>query len=62
MYKGKIVEFAPTDEIFQNPLHPYTKGLLKAAIEYKSVKREKEIVIPDGGKLVDQGGGHFVYS
>ena len=30
MYAGKIVETAPVLEIFKNPLHPYTKGLLKA--------------------------------
>jgi peptide/nickel transport system ATP-binding protein len=28
MYKGKIVEQGTTKEIFQNPQHPYTKGLL----------------------------------
>ncbi len=28
MYKGKIVEQGPVLEIFQNPKHPYTKGLL----------------------------------
>lgn len=28
MYAGKIVENAPVDEIFANPLHPYTKGLI----------------------------------
>lgn len=30
MYTGKIVEFSSADEIFDNPLHPYTKGLVKA--------------------------------
>lgn len=28
MYAGKIVEYAKTVELFQNPLHPYTKGLM----------------------------------
>ena len=28
MYGGKIVETGTTDEIFYNPQHPYTKGLL----------------------------------
>jgi oligopeptide/dipeptide ABC transporter ATP-binding protein len=30
MYTGKIVEFSSADEIFDNPMHPYTKGLIKA--------------------------------
>jgi peptide/nickel transport system ATP-binding protein len=30
MYLGKIVEQAPVKEIFANPKHPYTKGLLKS--------------------------------
>lgn len=28
MYRGKIVEYGPVDQIFANPDHPYTKGLL----------------------------------
>ncbi|MEM9486031.1 MAG: ABC transporter ATP-binding protein, partial [Cyanobacteria bacterium P01_F01_bin.116] len=28
MYRGNIVEYGPIDQIFENPEHPYTKGLL----------------------------------
>lgn len=30
MYAGRIVEIGPTNQMFVNPSHPYTKGLLKA--------------------------------
>ena len=30
MYFGKMVELAPSDELFKNPMHPYTKSLLSA--------------------------------
>ncbi len=30
MYAGKIMEYAPVDALFQNPMHPYTQGLLNS--------------------------------
>jgi oligopeptide transport system ATP-binding protein len=30
MYYGKLVELATSEELFKNPLHPYTKSLLSA--------------------------------
>jgi oligopeptide/dipeptide ABC transporter ATP-binding protein len=30
MYAGKVVEAAPTGDIFKNPKHPYTRGLLQS--------------------------------
>jgi oligopeptide transport system ATP-binding protein len=30
MYFGKMVELADSDELFKNPLHPYTRSLLSA--------------------------------
>jgi peptide/nickel transport system ATP-binding protein len=34
MYAGEIVEMAATEELFRNPLHPYTKGLLASLPEF----------------------------
>ncbi len=33
MCRGRIVEYAPRQELFKNPTHPYTKGLLAAVPE-----------------------------
>lgn len=40
MYRGKLVEVAPTKELFSNPQHGYTKALL-SAIPYPDPVREK---------------------
>jgi peptide/nickel transport system ATP-binding protein len=45
MYAGKIVEYAPTAEIFRNPLHPYTVGLLNS-LPQKFVPGEPLQTIP----------------
>ena len=46
MYLGKMVELAETDELFDNPMHPYTRALLEA------------VPIPD--PVVEQARAHQV--
>ncbi|MEM1584387.1 MAG: ABC transporter ATP-binding protein [Nitrososphaerota archaeon] len=47
MYLGKIVELANTDELFDNPMHPYTKALI-SAVPVPDPRLRREKFIPSG--------------
>lgn len=47
MYLGKIAEMASADDLFQNPLHPYTKALL-SAIPVPSISNRRERILLKG--------------
>ena len=67
MYHGKLVELADTTELYEHPLHPYTKILL-SAIPLPDPIAERKKVRPDysamkfdtEGQLVEVAPGHFV--
>ena len=45
MYLGNLVEYGATEDIFRNPLHPYTKALFSAIpIPDPTVKRERVVL------------------
>jgi len=44
MYAGRIVESGLSDDIFLNPLHPYTIGLLKCVPQLGETKNDRELV------------------
>lgn len=51
MYAGHIVEYGTADEIFYNPKHEYTKGLIKSIPKLNAEKIER--LIPIEGQPVD---------
>lgn len=71
MYFGKIVELTTSDELFKNPLHPYTKSLLSAIPKPnpRSEKNRQRILYnprmhdysTDLPELKEVKPGHFVY-
>ena len=46
MYLGKIVETAGSDELYEHPLHPYTKALYSAALPSHPDINRQEIILP----------------
>ena len=51
MYLGKIVEQAPADELFSNPIHPYTEALLSAIPIPNPRRRNRKRMILKGEVL-----------
>ena len=71
IYKGDMVEIAEAEELFNYPLHPYTRSLI-SAIPIPDPKLEKQKVLfmydpsvhdysEDKPELVDIGHNHFVF-
>ncbi len=74
MYYGKVVEKAPSDELFAHPMHPYTKALLSAIPKpnpRSERKRRRILYDPATAHNYEESGdmpmqrevrpGHFVY-
>ena len=71
IHKGVIVEVAETEELFRNPIHPYTQSLLSAVpIPDPILERQKELIVYDPNQhdystdtpeMVEIKPGHFVW-
>ena len=48
MYLGHIVEEGETDNLFENPLHPYTQALLAAIPRVSKAARRQRLILPGG--------------
>jgi len=45
MYLGRLVEKAPSEELFENPIHPYTKALLSAIPIPETAEKNQRIIL-----------------
>ena len=58
MYRGKIVEYGPVEQIFANPEHPYTRGLL--ACRPRPEQRLRKLpTVADYMQVQDEPDGEF---
>lgn len=71
MHWGKLLEVGPADEIYHNPIHPYTKSLLSAIPEPDPEReRKRQHLIYDSSiendgenrQMYEIRPGHFVYA
>ena len=66
MLHGKLVELAPTKELFSNPLHPYTQALLSAihvpdpVYERNKTILEYDTKLPLGNRFEESSAGHWI--
>lgn len=58
MYLGKLVELGEADEIYRNPVHPYTRALLSAVpVPDPKIKKERIILAGDVPSSVNPPAG-----
>lgn len=57
MYLGKIVEQGPADEVYRNPIHPYTRALLSAAPSLRRTRHERIRLTGEPPKPTDPPAG-----
>ena len=57
MYAGKIVEFGPTSEVFDRPIHPYTQALMSAFPSVVGEKKELATLPGEPPNLADPPAG-----
>lgn len=57
MYAGRVIETEGVDQIFANPRHPYTKGLLRSALRHDQPRADFKIMKGSVPNLIDPPAG-----